>query len=102
MTGSLSLLQKIKQCKYMREASRLLNPYGITLLLYRPFKGSIVNGFVKATAKGNLVLIVSSRKKEEDNPMPSLRHLLGHITNSDVSRTFIDFKSTKPPAPLVQ
>ncbi len=92
------LLQKIKQCKYMREASQLLNSYGITLLLYHPFKGSIVNGFVKATAKGNLVLIVSSREKEEDNPMPALRHLLGHIINGDVSGTFIDFKATKTSA----
>ncbi len=91
----VALRRTISQCKSKREVGRLLKPYGITLLYYPPFEGSIVNGFVKATAKGNLALIVSSREKKSDNLMPAFMHLLGHIINGDVSGTFIDFKTTK-------
>jgi HTH-type transcriptional regulator / antitoxin HigA len=93
-----SLQRNLSQCKNTLELKQLLEPYGITLLFYHPYKGSIVNGFIKLTAKGNLALIVSSREKAGENLMPALRHLLGHIIYGDVSGTFIDFKTTKTPA----
>ena len=94
-----SLQRNLSQYKTTQEIKQLLQPYGITLILFPPFKGSIVNGFVKLTAKGNLALIVSSREKAGENLMPALRHLLGHIVvGGDVNGTFIDFKTTKTPA----
>ena len=93
-----SLQQNLDQCKTTREVGQLLKPFGITLLLFPPFEGSIVKGFVKVTAKGSLALIASSREKKSDNLMPGLRHLLGHIINGDVTSKFIDFKTTKTPA----
>ncbi len=92
------LYQKLSQCKYMQEVRQILEPYGITLLYYPPFEGSIVNGFIKATAKGNLALIISSREKKGESLMPAFRHLLGQIINGDVCGTFIDFKTVKTPA----
>lgn len=96
--GKYNLQRNLSQCKNTLELKQLLEPYGITLLRYHPFKGSIVNGFIKLTAKGNLALIVSNREKAGENLMPALRHLLGHIIYGDVRGTFIDFKTTKTPA----
>ena len=93
-----SLQWNLSQYETTQEQKELLHPYGITLLLYPPFEGSIVNGFVKQTATGNLVLLVSSREKAGENIMPALRHLLAHIINGDISGTFIDFKTAKTPA----
>ena len=89
------LYQKIRQSKNMREIVHLLKPYGINLFFSPPFEGSIVNGFAKLTAKGNLALIVSNRTKEGESLMPALLHLLGHAIKGDVSGTFIDFKTTR-------
>jgi len=93
-----SLQRNLRQLKTTQEIKQQLETYGITLLLFPPFEGSIVNGFIKATAKGNLALIISSREKKGESLMPALRHLLGHIINGDVSGVFIDFKTTKTPA----
>lgn len=93
-----SLQRNLSQYKTTPEIKKLLASYGITLMPYPPFKGSIVNGFIKLTARGNLPLIVSSREKKSDNLMPALRHLLGHIIYGDVNGAFIDFKTTKTPA----
>jgi len=93
-----SLQRNLSQLKTTQEIKQQLETYGITLLLFPPFEGSIVNGFVKLTATGNLALIISSREKAGENIMPALRHLLGHIIHGHVSGAFIDFKTTKTPA----
>ena len=93
-----SLQWNLSQYETTQEQKELLKPYGINLMLYPPFEGSIVNGFVKKTATGNLALLVSSREKAGESIMPALRHLLAHIINGDISGTFIDFKTAKTSA----
>jgi HTH-type transcriptional regulator / antitoxin HigA len=89
---------KIRQCDNFSEISSLLKTYGVNLLFYFPFEGSIVNGFVKLTAKGSMALVISNREKDGESIIPALLHLLGHVMNGDVRGSFIDFKTSKSPA----
>lgn len=68
---------------------------GIAFKIVKHFKGAPVQGFIKKTDDGKLILCMTIRQNRADIFWFTLFHEIGHIINEDIRQRFIDFNSTQ-------
>lgn len=89
----------IKKVMFMRanqihkKLSELFSECGIAFQIVPNFKGAPVQGFIKNTRDGTLILCMTLRQKFADIFWFTLFHEIAHILNGDTKHEFIDFDS---------
>lgn len=68
---------------------------GVAFDVVRHFRGAPVQGFIKETVNGRVLLCVTVRGKNADRFWFSLFHEVGHLLNGDLSVRFVDFNTVK-------
>ena len=68
---------------------------GVAFDVVRHFRGAPVQGFIKETDNGKVILCVTIRGKNADRFWFSLFHEVGHLLNGDLSTRFVDFDSVR-------
>ncbi len=68
---------------------------GIAFEVVHHFRGAPVQGFIKESDNGRVILCVTIRGKSADRFWFSLFHEVGHLLNGDLSTRFIDFNTVK-------
>ncbi|MGN1394564.1 MAG: ImmA/IrrE family metallo-endopeptidase [Succinivibrionaceae bacterium] len=64
---------------------------GIAFKVVRNFKGAPVQGFIKQTTKGKLILCLTIRRARADTFWFTLFHEIAHVINGDYKKVFVDF-----------
>lgn len=77
---------------------KIFSQCGIAFKIVKHFKGAPVQGFIKKTDEGRLILCMSIRKNRADIFWFTLFHEIGHIIHNDVHQRFIDFHSVQSDA----
>lgn len=89
----------IKQIMFMRadqiqkKLSAIFAECGIAFKIVPNFTGAPVQGFIKKTEDGALILCMTLRQKFADIFWFTLFHEIAHILNGDTRQKFIDFDS---------
>ena len=92
-------IPEIKQVMFMRanqiqrKLSAIFAECGIAFKIVPNFTGAPVQGFIKRTEKGALILCMTLRQKFADIFWFTLFHEIAHILNGDTRHEFIDFDS---------
>jgi HTH-type transcriptional regulator/antitoxin HigA len=68
---------------------------GIAFCVVKHFRGAPVQGFIKQTDSGKVILCITNRGKKADRFWFSLFHEIGHLINGDLNIRFVDFESVK-------
>ena len=68
---------------------------GVAFDVVQHFRGAPVQGFIKETDAGRVILCVTIRGKNADRFWFSLFHEVGHLLNGDLSVRFVDFDTVK-------
>lgn len=68
---------------------------GIAFQVVQNFRGAPVQGFIKETADGRLILCLTIRGKRADRFWFTLFHEIAHILNEDYKARFVDFDSVQ-------
>ena len=68
---------------------------GVAFDVVHHFRGAPVQGFIKETDNGKVVLCVTIRGKYADKFWFSLFHEVGHLLNGDLSTRFVDFDTVR-------
>jgi HTH-type transcriptional regulator/antitoxin HigA len=68
---------------------------GVSFEIVHHFRGAPVQGFIKQTDSGKVILCVTIRGKNADRFWFSLFHEIGHLLNGDLNTRFVDFDSVK-------
>ena len=68
---------------------------GVAFDVVHHFRGAPVQGFIKQTNSGKVILCVTIRGKSADKFWFSLFHEVGHLMNGDLNNRFVDFDSVK-------
>jgi len=96
-----SKLPEIKQLMFanvnsiQKELTKIFAECGIAFTIVENFRGAPVQGFIKRTDQGKMILCMTIRKAYADIFWFSLFHEIGHIFNGDIKQKFIDFESVK-------
>lgn len=92
-------IPEIKKVMFMRanqiqkKLSDIFSECGISFRIVPNFKGAPVQGFIKKTEDGALILCMTLRQKFADIFWFTLFHEISHILNGDTKHEFIDFDS---------
>lgn len=92
-------IPEIKQVMFMRanqiqrRLSAIFADCGIAFKIVPNFTGAPVQGFIKRTEEGALILCMTLRQKFADIFWFTLFHEIAHIINGDTRHEFIDFDS---------
>ncbi len=95
------MLPEIKKLMFLRadqiekELTKIFSECGIAFIIVKHFTGAPVQGFIKSSDQGRLILCMTIRKGYADIFWFSLFHEIGHILNGDIKQKFIDFESVK-------
>ena len=81
--------------KIQEELRKIFHTCGIGFGVVHHFRGAPVQGFIKRTDKGRVILCLTIRGKAADRFWFSLFHEIGHILNGDLDTRFVDFDSIK-------
>ena len=73
----------------------LLSACGIAFAVVHHFRGAPVQGFIKQTENGKVILCLTIRGKKADKFWFNLYHEVGHLVNGDLNVRFVDFESVK-------
>ena len=68
---------------------------GVAFNVVHHFRGAPVQGFIKQTESGKVILCVTIRGKSADKFWFSLFHEIGHLINGDMSARVVDFDAVK-------
>ena len=92
----------IKKLMYINDADQMVAQLkaifascGIAFEVVHHFRGAPVQGFIKQTNSGKIILCLTIRGKKADRFWFSLFHEVGHLLNGDLDTRFIDFDSVK-------
>ena len=92
-------IPEIKMVMFMRanqiqkKLSEIFSDCGIAFRIVPNFTGAPVQGFIKRTEEGALILCMTLRQKFADIFWFTLFHEIAHILNGDTKHEFIDFDS---------
>ena len=92
-------IPEIKKVMFMRanqiqkRLSEIFSDCGIAFRIVPNFTGAPVQGFIKRTEEGTLILCMTLRQKFADIFWFTLFHEIAHILNGDTKHEFIDFDS---------
>jgi len=81
--------------KGIYEVQEILAECGIAFQVVQNFRGAPVQGFIKETAEGRLILCLTIRGKRADRFWFTLFHEIAHILNGDNKTRFVDFDSVQ-------
>ena len=87
--------------KGINEIQAILAECGIAFQVVKNFRGAPVQGFIKETANGRLILCLTIRGKRADRFWFTLFHEIAHILNGDYKTRFVDFDSVQGKAELI-
>ncbi|MBR0287512.1 MAG: ImmA/IrrE family metallo-endopeptidase [Selenomonadaceae bacterium] len=80
----------------MREQlTKIFVECGIAFCIVKHFRGAPVQGFIKHTERGHLILCMTIRQKRADIFWFTLFHEIAHVLNGDADERFVDFSSVK-------
>lgn len=79
----------------IHEVQEILAECGIAFQVVQNFRGAPVQGFIKETAAGRLILCLTIRGKRADRFWFTLFHEIAHILNGDNKTRFVDFDSVQ-------
>lgn len=68
---------------------------GVAFDVVHHFRGAPVQGFIKETDSGKVILCVTIRGKNADRFWFSLFHEVGHLLSGDLSTRFVDFDTVR-------
>ena len=95
-------IHAIKKLMYINDADQMIAQLkaifascGIAFEVVHHFRGAPVQGFIKQTNGGKVILCLTIRGKKADIFWFSLFHEIGHLLNGDLDTRFIDFESVK-------
>lgn len=74
---------------------------GIAFQVVKNFRGAPVQGFIKETSNGRLILCLTIRGKRADRFWFTLFHEIAHILNGDYKNRFVDFDSVQGEAEII-
>ena len=77
----------------IQEIQGILAECGVAFQVVPNFRGAPVQGFIKETTAGRLVLCLTIRGKRADRFWFTLFHEIAHILNGDYKTRFVDFDS---------
>ncbi len=92
-------IPEIKQVMFMRanqikkRLSTIFSECGIAFDIVPNFTGAPVQGFIKKTEDGTMILCMTLRQKFADIFWFTLFHEIAHILNGDTRREFVDFNA---------
>lgn len=92
-----SKIPGIKQVMFMRgnqiqkKLTSIFAECGISFRIVPNFKGAPVQGFIKKTDDGSMILCMTLRQKFADIFWFTLFHEIAHILNGDTKNNFVDF-----------
>ena len=81
--------------KMISNLKHIFSECGIAFCVVKHFRGAPVQGFIKQTETGKIILCVTIRGKKADIFWFSLFHEIGHLLNGDLNTRFVDFDSVK-------
>lgn len=81
--------------KGVQEIQEILAECGIAFQVVQNFRGAPVQGFIKETTTGRLMLCLTIRGKRADRFWFTLFHEIAHILNGDNKTRFVDFDSVQ-------
>ena len=79
----------------IKNLQEIFSKAGVAFSVVRHFRGAPVQGFIKQTETGKIILCVTIRGKKADRFWFSLFHEIGHLINGDLNTRFVDFDSVK-------
>ncbi len=79
----------------IQEIQGILAECGIAFQVVQNFRGAPVQGFIKETSSGRLILCLTIRGKRADRFWFTLFHEIAHILNGDNKNRFVDFDSVQ-------
>ena len=97
-------VERIKKAMYgsinkgIKEIQGILAECGIAFQVVQNFRGAPVQGFIKETADGNVILCLTIRGKRADRFWFTLFHEIAHILHGDCKIRFVDFDSVQSKA----
>ena len=83
----------LKADRIENRLSDIFGDCGIAFKVVPNFKGAPVQGFIKKSDTGPIILCVTLRQKFADIFWFTLFHEIAHIINGDAKRIFVDFES---------
>ncbi|MCI8324570.1 MAG: HigA family addiction module antidote protein [Lachnospiraceae bacterium] len=83
----------VRASQIQKKLSDIFAGCGIAFRIVPNFTGAPVQGFIKKTEDGGLILCMTLRQKFADIFWFTLFHEIAHILNGDTKREFIDFDS---------
>lgn len=96
-----SNLSRIKQQMFgdindgIQHLQEIFAECGVAFQVVKNFRGAPVQGFIKETADGRLILCLTIRGKRADRFWFTLFHEIAHILNGDYKARFVDFDSVQ-------
>lgn len=98
LRGKLSEIKKImflEADEMQKELKRIFAECGIAFEIVKHFTGAPVQGFIKNTDQGRMILCLTIRQAYADRFWFTLFHEIAHILNGDVKQRFIDFENVE-------
>ena len=95
-----SYLPKLKSMMFgnigsgIQELQELLGKCGVAFQVVRNFRGAPVQGFIKESSAGKMILCLTIRRKRADSFWFTLFHEIAHVLYGDYAVRFVDFDST--------
>lgn len=77
--------------KGIQELQNILAECGIAFQVVKNFRGAPVQGFIKESSEGRMILCLTIRGKRADRFWFTLFHEIAHILNGDSKTRFVDF-----------
>lgn len=81
--------------KMISNLKSIFSACGVAFDVVRHFRGAPVQGFIKETNSGKVILCVTIRGKSADKFWFSLFHEIGHLVAGDLGTRFVDFDSVQ-------
>ena len=79
----------------IQEIQGILAECGVAFQVVQNFRGAPVQGFIKETTGGRLILCLTIRGKRADRFWFTLFHEIAHILHGDYKNRFVDFDSVQ-------
>ena len=77
------------------QLTKIFAECGIVFCIVKHFRGAPVQGFIKHTERGQLILCMTIRQARADIFWFTLFHEIAHVLNGDADERFVDFSSIK-------